>query len=262
MLGASNGFLNQIQEKQNSLFASMASGKKVNDATDGAAAQQIIDRLTVQVDGNRQAINNVYSGISLAQVAEGGLSNISDDISRIRDLTVQSGNGTLNDGDRNAIQSEISQLQENISQTIAQTNFAGKPLLSDDSALTFLVGANSNQSVDIATNNMSTQLSEVLSIDITSGTSLDDALNASDTALESIGIFRSELGATQNQLQSTARNLSQSDINLSMSRSRLQDLDYAQAASDAAIYSVQSQAALSVQSQANQQQGQVLALLS
>ncbi len=260
--GVSFALLGQVQSRQNTLFANMASGKKINDATDGAAAQQIIDRLTSQVDGNRQAINNVYSGISLAQVAEGGLSNISEDVSRIRDLTIQSGSGILNESDRNAIQSEISQLQENISHTIEQTNYAGKPLLSDNGALTFQVGANSNQSVDVETNDMSTQLSDILSIDITSGVSVDDALSAADSAIEAISSFRSELGATQNRLQSTARNLSQSDVNLSMSRSRMQDLDYPQAASDAAIFNVQSQAALSVQAQANQQQGQVLSLLS
>ena len=113
-----SSLLNQIQEKQTNLFEKLASGKKVNNASDGAAAQQIIDRLTSQVEGNRQAINNVYDGISLAQVAEGGLSNINDDVNRIRELTIQSGNGILTDGDRNAIQSEISQLQDNITQTI------------------------------------------------------------------------------------------------------------------------------------------------
>ncbi|MED5332692.1 MAG: flagellin, partial [Pseudomonadota bacterium] len=119
-----NSLIGQIQEKQNNLFEKLASGKKINDATDGAAAQQIIDRLTSEVEGNRQAINNVYDGISVAQVAEGGLGSINDDVNRIRELTLQSGNGVLSSGDRRAIQSEITQLQENISQTIEQTNFA------------------------------------------------------------------------------------------------------------------------------------------
>ncbi|MAZ26215.1 MAG: flagellin, partial [Cytophagaceae bacterium] len=92
--------LGQVQEKQNNLFEKLASGKKINDATDGAAAQQIIDRLTSEVEGNRQAINNVYDGISVAQVAEGGLGSINDDVNRIRELTLQSGNGVLSSGDR------------------------------------------------------------------------------------------------------------------------------------------------------------------
>jgi len=83
--------LQQIQEKQDNLFEKLASGKKVNSALDDAAAQQIIDRFTTQVEGNRQAIKNVYDGISVAQIAEGGLSTINDNVNRIRELTLQSG---------------------------------------------------------------------------------------------------------------------------------------------------------------------------
>jgi|TARA_R110002126_G_scaffold107420_6_gene242758 flagellin len=260
--GGVSSLLNQVQEKQNTLLEKLASGKEINSASDGAAAQQIIDRLTSEVEGNRQAVNNVYDGISLAQVAEGGLSTINDDVNRIRELTIQSGNGVLSDGDRQALQSEISQLQENISFTIEQTNFAGKPLLSDNGALSFQVGANGGNSVDVKTQDIGSQLSDVLSIDLTSGSSIDDALNATDEAIEILGGARGDLGATQNSLASTARNLTQSNVNTAEARSRIQDLDYAQASSQQAANDVQGQAALTVQAQANQQQGQVLALLS
>ncbi|WP_438498767.1 flagellin [Alteromonas australica] len=258
----STSLIGQIQERQNSLFEKLASGKQVNDATDGAAAQQIIDRLTSEVEGSRQAVSNVYDGISLAQVAEGGLSSINDDVNRIRELTLQSGSGILSDGDRQALQSEISQLQDNISQTIEQTNFAGKPLLSEDGALSFQVGANAGNSVDIETQDFASQLSSVLSIDLTSGTSINDALSAADDAIELVGGAQGELGATQNALQSTARNLTQANVNAAESRSRIQDLDFAQATSQQAANDVLSQSALTIQAQANQQEGQVLALLS
>ncbi|AIF98143.1 flagellin N-terminal helical domain-containing protein [Alteromonas australica] len=258
----STSLIGQIQERQNSLFEKLASGKQVNDATDGAAAQQIIDRLTSEVEGSRQAVSNVYDGISLAQVAEGGLSIINDDVNRIRELTLQSGSGILSDGDRQALQSEISQLQDNISQTIEQTNFAGKPLLSEDGALSFQVGANAGNSVDIETQDFASQLSSVLSIDLTSGTSINDALSAADDAIELVGGAQGELGATQNALQSTARNLTQANVNAAESRSRIQDLDFAQATSQQAANDVLSQSALTIQAQANQQEGQVLALLS
>ena len=258
----STSLIGQIQERQNSLFEKLASGKQVNDATDGAAAQQIIDRLTSEVEGSRQAVSNVYDGISLAQVAEGGLSSINDDVNRIRELTLQSGSGILSDGDRQALQSEISQLQDNISQTIEQTNFAGKPLLSEDGALSFQVGANAGNSVDIETQDFASQLSSVLSIDLTSGTSINDALSAADDAIELVGGAQGELGATQNALQSTARNLTQANVNAAESRSRIQDLDFAQATSQQAANDVLSQSALTIQAQANQQEGQVLALLN
>ncbi|AGP80971.1 flagellin-like protein [Alteromonas mediterranea MED64] len=257
-----SSLLSQVQEKQESLMEKLASGKKINDATDGAAAQQIFDRLTSEVEGNRQSLNNVYDGISLAQVAEGGLGSINDDVNRIRELTLQSGSGVLSSGDRRAIQSEITQLQENISQTIEQTNFAGKPLLSENGSLDFQSGANANQSISINTQDIASQLGGVLSIDITAGTSVNEALEAADAAIETIGSARGDLGATQNRFESAARTLTQANVNTAEARSRIQDLDFAQAVSQQASNDVLGQAALTVQAQANQQEGQVLSLLS
>ncbi|WP_334048190.1 flagellin N-terminal helical domain-containing protein [Alteromonas gracilis] len=254
--------LGQVQEKQNNLFENLASGKKVNNALDDAAAQQIIDRLTSEVEGNRQAINNVYDGISVAQVAEGGLGSINDDVNRIRELTLQSGSGVLSSGDRRAIQSEITQLQENISQTIEQTNFAGKQLLSENGSLDFQSGASAGQSISVNTRDIASELSDVLAIDVTAGTSIEDALGATDAAIETLGSARGDLGATQNRFESAARSLTQSNINTAEARSRIQDLDFAQAASERASNDVLGQAALTVQAQANQQEGQVLSLLS
>lgn len=259
---SSTSLIGQIQEKQDNLFEKLASGKKVNNALDDAAAQQIIDRLTSEVEGNRQSLNNVYDGISVAQVAEGGLGSINDDVNRIRELTLQSGNGVLSSGDRRAIQSEITQLQENISQTIEQTNFAGKPLLSENGSLDFQSGANANQSISINTQDIASQLGGVLSIDITAGTSVNEALEAADAAIETIGSARGDLGATQNRFESAARTLSQANVNTAEARSRIQDLDFAQAVSQQASNDVLGQAALTVQAQANQQEGQVLSLLS
>ena len=254
--------LGQIQEKQNNLLEKLASGKKVNNAQDDAAAQQIIDRLTSEVEGNRQTLNNVYDGISLAQVAEGGLGSINDDVNRIRELSLQSGSGILNDSDRRAIQSEITQLQENIVQSIEQTNFAGKSLLLDAGSLEFQTGANANQSISVNTQDVAAQLNDVLAINITSGTSVEDALNAADSALEGIGGARGEFGASLNRLESTARSLIKGNVNAAEAKSRIESVDYAQAASERAINDIRSQASLTVQAQANQQQSQVLSLLS
>mmetsp|Transcript_56104 Transcript_56104/g.177774 ORF Transcript_56104/g.177774 Transcript_56104/m.177774 type:complete len:185 (-) Transcript_56104:6-560(-) len=165
--GNTGNLLQQIQQKQSSLLEKLASGKEVNSAADGPAAQLIIDRLTSQTEGSRQAISNAYDGISLAQVAESGLANITDDANRIRELTVQAGNGSLNDADRQALQSEISALQENISLTVEQTNFAGKPLLSGGQDISFLVGSSSGSNIDVENNNVTDSISDLLSIDIT-----------------------------------------------------------------------------------------------
>lgn len=259
---SNSSLLQQVQNKQESIFEKLASGKKVNSAADGAAAQQIIDRLTSQVEGNRQSVTNAYDGVSLTQVAESGLSGINDDVSRIRELSVQAGNGILNDADRQAIQAEVTQLQDNISQTIEQTEFAGKSLLSSDSNIDFQVGANAGQKIGVGTQDIAANLTDVLNVDLSTAQGAEDALVAADDAAEFVGAARADLGATQNQLESAARNLTESNINVAAARGRIQDTDYAQATADSASANILGQASISVQVQANQQQGQVLSLLN
>lgn len=259
---SNSSLLQQVQKKQNTLMEQLASGKRINSAADGAAAQQIIDRLTSQTEGNRQAISNAYDGISLAQVAEGGLSGINDDVNRIRELSIQAGNGLLSDSDRKAIQAEVTQLQDNISQTIEQTNFGGKPLLAEDGNIDFQVGANAGQQISVGTQDVASGLTDILKVDLSTAQGAQDALDAADSAVEFVGSARSDLGATQNRFESTARNLAQTDENVAAARSRIQDTDFAQATADSAAAQIQGQASISVQAQANQQQGQVLSLLS
>lgn len=260
--GSNASLLQQLQQRQETLFERLSSGRRVNSAADDSAAQQIIDRLTTQVEGNRQAISNAFDGVSLAQVAEGGLSGINEDVNRIRELSLQAGNGLLTDADRNALQSEISQLQENITQTIDQTTFGGRELLTENGSLDFQVGANAGQQIGVQTEDIASQLEGVLTVDVSTQQGAEEALEAADEALEVVGGARAELGATQNQFESAARNLSQADVNVAAARSRIQDTDFAQATSESIATGIQSQAALTVQAQANQQQGQVLSLLS
>lgn len=254
--------LQQVQQKQDSILEKLSSGKRINSAADGAAAQQIIDRLTSQVEGNRQAIANTYDGISLTQVAEGGLSGINNDVNRIRELSVQAGNGLLSDGDRQALQTEVSQLQENISQTIKQTEFAGKPLLSGVGNIEFQVGANGGQKIAVATQDVAAGLSDILNVDLSSAQGAEQALVAADKAIEYVGSARSDLGALQNRFESNARNLTQADVNVAAARSRIEDTDFAQATAENSAASILNQAAIAVQNQANQQQGQALSLLN
>lgn len=258
---SNSSILQQIQQQQEERLEALSSGRRINEASDGAAAQQIIDRLTTEVEGNRQAISNAFDGISLAQVAEGGLSGINEDVNRIRELTIQSGNGILSDADRSAIQSEISALQDNISQTIEQTTFAGQPLLSEQGDISFQVSSSAGSQIDVNTQDFNSELDAILNVDVTQQ-STEDALAAADAAIETVGAARGELGAVQNRFQSAASNLSQADINASAARSRIADTDFAQTTSESASAGVLGQAAVALQAQANQQQGQVLTLLN
>jgi flagellin len=259
---SNTSLLQQLQNKQESILEKLSSGKRISSASDGAAAQQIIDRLTTQVEGNRQSISNAFDGVSLTQVAEGGLAGINKDVNRIRELSVQSGNGLLSDSDRRAIQSEVTQLQENISQTIDQTEFAGQSLLSSNSNIDFQVGANAGQKIGVATQDVATSLNDILNVDLSTAQGAEDALVIADEATEFVGSARADLGASQNQFESAARNLTQTDVNISAARSRIQDTDFAQAASENVTAGILSQSSIAVQDIANQQQGQVLSLLN
>eukprot|EP01026_Neomeris_dumetosa_P012124 TRINITY_DN14259_c2_g1_i3.p1 TRINITY_DN14259_c2_g1~~TRINITY_DN14259_c2_g1_i3.p1 ORF type:complete len:251 (+),score=26.96 TRINITY_DN14259_c2_g1_i3:844-1596(+) len=220
---SNSSLLQQVQQRQESILEKLSSGRRINSAADGAAAQQIIDRLTTQVEGNRQSISNAFDGVSLAQVAEGGLAGINEDVNRIRELSVQAGNGLLNDADRRAIQSEISQLQDNIGQTIEQTEFGGQQLLTQDGSIDFQVGANAGQQISVGTQDVAAGLSDILSVDVSTAQGAQDALEAADSALEFVGGARGDLGATQNRFESAARNLGQADVNLSAARSRIEE---------------------------------------
>lgn len=256
-----SSILQQLQNKQDTLFERLASGKRINSAADGAAAQQIIDRLTAQETGLGQAFRNSLDGISLAQVAESGLSGVNNDVNRIRELSIQAGNGILNQSDRDAIQSEITQLQDNIQQTIDQTEFGGKPLLQSNGSLDFQVGANAGQNIGVETQDIASNLSGILNVDVSTAQGAQDAIAAADSAIESIGSSRADLGAIQNRFESAARNLAQTQENVAAANSRIGDTDFAQATADKAANDILSQASIAVQSQANQRQGQVLSLL-
>lgn len=259
---SNSSLLQQLQNRQETIFERLSSGRRINSAADGAAAQQIINRLTSEVEGNRQSISNAFDGVSLAQVAEGGLSGINQDVSRIRELSIQAGNGLLSDSDRQAIQSEITQLQDNISQTIDQTTFGGQQLLTQNGNIDFQVGSQAGQRISVGTQDIAAGLNDILNADVTTAGGAEAALEAADAAQEFVGGVQGELGATQNRFESAARNLAQADVNLSAARSRIQDTDFAQTAADNTATSVQGQASIAVQAQANQQQGQVLSLLN
>ena len=149
----------------------LSSGLRINSAKDDAAGLAISTRMSSQINGLTQAARNANDGISMAQTAEGALSQISDNLQRMRELSVQAANGTNSSGDRAAIQSEISQLQQEINRVANQTAFNGTNLLDGTlSNAQFQVGANANQTINAQVNNA--QASAIGSYALTSGTAL------------------------------------------------------------------------------------------
>jgi len=129
----------------------LSSGLRINSAKDDAAGLAISERFSAQIRGLNQASRNANDGISLAQTAEGALSEIGNNLQRIRELAVQSANATNSQSDRNALQSEVSQLLQEIDRVADQTNFNGVNLLNgSSSSFTFQIGANAGETIAIS----------------------------------------------------------------------------------------------------------------
>jgi len=143
-----------LNTSQNSLTTSLerlSSGMRINSAKDDSAGLAISERMTSQIRGLNQAARNANDGISLAQTAEGALGEISNNLQRIRELSVQSANATNSASDRASLQAEVSQLTAEITRVASQTQFNGTDLLNGSfTSQSFQVGANANQTIDIA----------------------------------------------------------------------------------------------------------------
>ncbi|HAT1515531.1 FliC/FljB family flagellin [Morganella morganii] len=141
--------LNRSQGALGTAIERLSSGSRINSAKDDAAGQAIANRFTANVKGLTQASRNASDGISLAQVTEGAVNEINDNIQRIRELTVQAQNGTNSESDINSIKEEVDQRMKEIDRISEQTQFNGIKVLSSDNKMTFQVGTNDGENIDI-----------------------------------------------------------------------------------------------------------------
>lgn len=235
----------------------LSSGLRINRAADDAAGLAISEKLRAQVKGLNQASRNAQDAISMVQTAEGAMNEIHSSLQRIRELTVQAKNGTIEAGgaDETAITNEITALTDGIASIISQTSFNNAYLL-DGSAgtggtVTFQVGANSADTLDVDFADVSGGISAL------DGTDID----AVDTEIAAISGFRADLGAKQNQLESTIRNLGVASENMSASESRIRDVDVAAEMVNFTKLQILQQAGTAILAQANQAPQSVLSLL-
>jgi flagellin len=208
---------------QSALAVSMqrlSSGLRVNSAKDDAAGLAIAERMNSQVRGMNVAIRNANDGISLAQTAEGSLGKVGDMLQRMRELAVQSANGTNSTADRESLDQEYQQLAAEATRTLTGTKFNGKQILAGSENLVFQVGANTNTAIDqisVAAFNFSapsqstdnakfSQISQAISSDTTintirgtDGTSSTTAISVIDDALDAVNSQRATFGAMQNR---------------------------------------------------------------
>jgi flagellin len=142
--------LNKSQSALNSAIERLSSGMRINSAKDDAAGQAIANRFTANIKGLTQATRNANDGISIAQTTEGALTEVNNNLQRIRELSVQAATGTNSSTDLDSIQSEIGQRLDEINRVSEQTQFNGVKVLSADAGkLTVQVGANDGETIDI-----------------------------------------------------------------------------------------------------------------
>ena len=240
-------------------MAQIATGSRITKAADDAAGLGVSEMLKSQIRSYAQASRNANDGISMVQVAEGGLNEVSNILTRLRELSIQSSSDTVGDTERTYISKEATQLKEEV-QRIAKTNRFGKTNMLDGTAQNFQiqVGVNNNESEDRISFNAS-ELDATSSslgiegVDFGSKDGAQGALMVLDAAQERVNGFRANIGAIQNRLQSSIENLGVQHENLSAANARIRDTDIAASAADAARNQVLLQASTTIAAQANQQ---------
>ena len=258
-----------LSTSQSSLATSMqrlSSGLRVNSAKDDAAGLAIAERMHAQVRGMNVAMRNANDGISLAQVGEGALGKVSDIFQRMRELAVQSANGTNSAADRTNLQAEFKQLSDEVGRVVDGAKFNGTALLDGTTAtFAFQVGAGTAATDTITVNSvdLSGTKTAVAALDIsgTDATGATAALTALDTAITAVTTGRANMGAVQNRFDSVISNLATSSENLSAARGRIMDADFAAETMNLSRANILQQAGTAMISQANQQPQQVLSLL-
>lgn len=249
----------------NTAFERLSSGFRINSAKDDAAGLQISDRMTTQIMGLNQAVRNANDGISLSQVAEGAMTEITNSLQRIRVLSLQSQNGINSDADRVALNKEVTALVEEISRIAQTTQFAGVDILQGGFSSAFLVGANAGQSISVnlsRTDGYGAQgLFNNSAVSVDSVANAEAALDIVDGAMSAINAKRADLGAIQNRFESTIKNLSNVSENVQAARSRIRDTDFAIETSELTRWQIIQQASTTILSQANQRPQAALQLL-
>ena len=239
----------------------LSSGLRINRAGDDAAGLAISEKMRGQIRGLEQASRNSEDGISLIQTTEGALNETTNILQRMRELSVQAANDTNATQDRDAIQTEMNQLAEEISRIANETEFNNKQLLSDKATLTIQVGANSGQHIKLELKTMTAKALAVSDLKVDDTTNANAATTAINSAINTVSKFRAELGAKQNRLEYTISNLNNTAENLTSAESTLRDVDMAKEMLEYSKYNILQQAAQSMLSQANQNPQNVLNLL-
>ena len=252
------------QNSLNSSLQKLSSGKKINQASDDASGLAISEKMTGQINGMDQATSNAQNGISMLQTAEGALNETTSILQRMRTLAVGAQNDTNTTADRKQTQQEVNQLVAEVQRIATTTQFNTKNLLNGSAtSVTFQIGANKAQVINVNISNMSIGklFTASTNVSITTSANISKAISTLDKALSAVSTVRANLGAVQNRLTHTVNNLEVASENLSAARSNIQDTDMAKEMANYSKEQVLIQAGTAMLAQANQSSQSVLKLL-
>ena len=248
----------------------LSSGYRINRAADDAAGLGISEKMRGQIGGLAQAQRNAQDGISLVQTAEGALTEVHSMLQRVRDLKVQSNNGTLDQNDRNAIGAEVLEIAKEIKDIFDDTKFNGKTLFTSSDTFSFQVGANQGETVALGAASFGV-VSDLTALATSGVSDVTNALSAAagtltaistlDSMIENVSKQRGQYGAVQNRLEHRLTNLATYQENVTASESRIRDVDMAAEMTKFTKLNILQQAGTSMLAQANQAPQGVLSLL-
>jgi flagellin len=273
--------LTRNERDMNTAMERLSTGSRINSAKDDAAGLAISSRMTSQIRGLEVGIRNANDAISMLQTADGAMIEVTNMLQRMRELALQSSNGTTTEADRDYLNAEYANLISEMERIAQNTQWNGRSILQGDAnaagdpTVSFQVGANGGQTVDVnfgdisqsggATFQAFSAAAATASISAQSTASAIDtgtaAVTAIDSAITAVNSQRATFGAAVNQLTYAIDNLASVKVNAEASRSRILDADYAKETSELARTQIISQAGTAMLAQANQLPQTVLSLL-
>ena len=262
--------LGKSQDAVGKSIQRLTTGMRINSAADDAAGMAISTKFEAQIRGLSQAQRNANDGISMLQTAEGAMEQMTDILIRMRELAVQSSNGTFSNTERDFLNTELNELKSELDRISDNTEFNGRKLLngSASAGITFQVGINNTAAdkitvsiTDIGSDKLGAGGSFISGASVSTAAKSQTALTTIDGAINKLATVRSTLGASQNRLNVTIDNLGSTIENMSASNSRIRDVDVAKESAYLAKNQILVQAGVSVLAQANQTPQVALSLL-
>ena len=260
---------------QSGVLNRISTGQKINSAKDSPNKLGQSEQFRMQIRGLQAAEKNLQDGVSMMQATDGSLENVSVSLVRIKELTVQAGNGTNNEGDLKVIQLEIDQLKQHIDYTAKNSSFNGVNLIGNDIVSdnnnpeykTSMIGANVRDEIkipmfNIYSDNLRDKDGNSLGgVDVTKPENINKNLSAIDGAIVSVNSIRSKYGAIQNRMESTYNNVGDNVMSLENADSSIRDADIGIEMSEYARTSILHEASTALLAQTNRFPSEILSIL-